>query len=47
MYFKDSLMGGGGVKLRINLRKVKDSGNNASISAIFSLKLSNFFQNFF
>ena len=30
---------GGGGRLRINLRKVKDLVNNASILAIFSLKL--------
>ena len=36
---------GGGGKLRINLRKVKDLVNNASILAIFSLKFSNL-QNF-
>ena len=37
---------GGGGKLRINLRKVKNLVNNASILAIFSLKLWNFLQNF-
>ena len=42
--FKDSGAGGGG-RLRINLRKVKDLVNNASILAIFSLKLCNFLQN--
>jgi len=35
--FKDSGARGGG-RLRINLRKVKELGNNASILAIFSLK---------
>ena len=43
--FKDSGAGGDG-RLRINLRKVKDLVNNASILAIFSLKLYNFWQNF-
>ena len=37
---------GGGGRLRINLRKVKDLVNSASILAIFSLRLSNFLQNF-
>ena len=37
---------GGGGRLRINLRKVKDLVNNASILTIFSLKLCNFLQNF-
>jgi len=32
--------------LRINLRKVKDLVNNASILAIFSLQLCNFFAKF-
>ena len=41
---KDSGAGGGG-KLRINLRKVKDVVNDTSILAIFSLKFSNL-QNF-
>ena len=36
---KDSGAGGGGGRLRINLRKVKDLVNNASILTIFSLKL--------
>ena len=42
---KDLLMGGGGGvgKLRINLRKIKDLVNNASILAIFSLELCIFF----
>ena len=42
----DSGRGGGVGKLRINLRKVKDLVNNASILAIFSFKLYNFLQNF-
>jgi len=42
--FKDSGAGGDG-RLRINLRKVKDLVNNASILAIFSLRLYNFLQN--
>ena len=42
--FKDSGTGGGG-KLRINLRKVKDLVNNASIMAIFS-QIIQFFVNF-
>ena len=43
--FKDSGAGGDG-RLRINLRKVKDLVNNASILAIFSLKLCIFFAKF-
>ena len=38
--------GGGGGILRIQMRKVKDFANNASILAIFLLKLCNFSQNF-
>ena len=34
--------GGGGGKLRISMRKVKDLVNNASILAILSLKLCKF-----
>ena len=37
---------GGNGRLRINLRKVKDLVNNASILAIFSLRLSNCLQRF-
>ena len=43
--FKDSGAGGDG-RLRINLRKVKDLVNNASILAIFSLELCIFFAKF-
>ena len=43
--FKDLGARGGG-RLRINLRKVKDLVNNASILAIFLLRLYKFLQNF-
>ena len=43
--FQKAIAGGGGI-LRIQMRKVKDFANNASILAIFLLKLCNFSQNF-
>ena len=47
IFFRKPKQGGvGGGKLRIRMRKVKDLVNNASILAIFSLKLYNFFHNF-
>ena len=46
VYFSESPSRGGGGILRIQMRKVKDFANNASILAIFLLKLCNFSQNF-
>ena len=43
VYFSESHSRGGVGKLRIKMRKVKDLVNNASILAIFSLELCNFF----
>ena len=45
IFLRKPKQGGGGI-LRIRMRKVKDLVNNASILAIFLLKLCNFSQNF-